>query len=504
MIRKIAVGITIFLIVFLGVLYFFGSRSIENLTRELLAQQNIVPGKVTAEKIEASWTGKVNLINVKWIDGQNKASASVPSAELGINIFDAILNGITEASVSDIVLREPEFFYQDQQMKKINVKNDLDNSLTVLKKQQFKGTAAIVNGKMTLTIAEQKHLFENINASINLKDDSMQTGNLVAGYDGAELVLDLQSEAGDKSKIVFRGTNIPCSSLLAEADKKDFYLDKGSFNLNISIDKNAVKEDVSVDGSFNKAGGSLYHLPLSEITGAFHGDLSSISLTSMQMLLAGQPVNLHGKLDFAGQPAEKIRCEINFNSGAFALNAVSAGINITDGITVQGKLSGDINNPILEGNFGIKVLDFAPLKIDDLHGSFLYFADKLNIANAVGSVGDGLVKADGEIILQDGKFKFNLAAENISAEILTGNEVSGICGLEAVVLGGNEPDSAVALGSFAIEDGKYKNIPFSKITGLVQYNDMGYRFSDIRLHTFLGKLPLDAIVLNDGKVRFRG
>lgn len=503
MIKKVVAGITIFLIVFLSVLYFFGSRSIENLTRELLEQQSIVQGKVTAEKIHASWNGKVNLVNVTWNDAKSKTSANIPSAELGINIFDAILNGITEASVSEITLYEPEFFYEEKQAEKLNLQGNLDNSLKILTRQQFNGTGAIVDGKMTLKIAEQEHVLEHINASINLKDDTAQSGNAIAKYNGADLVLDLQT-AADTSKIIFRGSNIPFSSLVAAADKQGFYLDSGSLNLNVNIAKFGSKEDVSVDGSFNEAGGSLYHLPLSKTTGAFHGDLNSISLTSMQLLLAEQPVNLHGNLDFLHQPTEKIKCDLNFNSGQFALNAVSAGINITEGVTVQGKLTGDIDNPILEGNFGIKTLDFAPLKIDDLHGSFLYFADKLNIANAVGNVGDGIIKADGELILKDGQFKFNLAAENIAADVLTANEVSGICALDAMVLGRNEPDSAVALGNFTIEDGKYKKIPFSKITGLVQYSNAGYRFSDISLHTFLGKIPLDAIVLNDGKVRFRG
>lgn len=498
MIRKVVIAVTVFLIIFLCVLYIFGSRSIAALSKNILENQTVLKGSVSAERIEADWNGKVSLTNLVWNDENGAVVASVPSAKLSLNFFSAIFEGGTEGVITAVELQQPEFFYNASPNSNLLAVQDIFADKINSGGRSFTGTISADDGVVQITDGGKKYLLHDVTAEVSVQDNAMQSGDFSAVYQNAELSLTADKH-GDSINYRAKGRNLPAQDIAQMVQcSKNTRIEAGTVNIELNSDDNKM----TVNGNINGVAGTCFDLPVTELNGAFHGNADALTITQMNMLLAGQPMNIFGSIKLPGAARSKAEYDLQFNSGAFALNAISAGINVTDGVTVQGKITGSLLNPVLEGNFGIKSLDFPPLKIDEFHGSFLYFGDKLNIANAIGQVGSGAVKADGELSLKSGEFKFNLLAEKIPAEPLTDAQLSGNITFDATVIGSNETESANALGDFAITEGQYKGIDFSKITGVVYYNKSGYKFSDVYLHTFLGRLPMDAVLLDNGKLRF--
>lgn len=503
MVQKIITAVTVFIIVFLGAVYFFGSRATENTIKDIIAEQKILEGKISAADINASWNGSVYLNDVKWTSDTASYSADIESVELKFNIFDAILHGASENSITEITLHKPHFsFAFDDDYSRAPIGDVLKEKLQLPAAAHYSGILSVIDGQSDIKLAGREYALTKINGELNFRKDTLKTGNFNGMYADALISCNFKTDA-DHSELIFTGSGLSAESLFSTADKNTaLKITDGKMDLSANFSFGKSEEQLSLQGQLNNIAGSIFSMPVNKISGSFHGDLSELTVTKLDMYVAEQPVSAAGKIILPETFAEQPQYDIEFNSGHFALSALSSGINVTDGVTVKGRLSGNMYNPVLEGNFGIAVLDFAPLKIKEMHGSFLYFANQLNIANAVGHVEDGLVKADGKLDLESGSFKFDLLAENISAGLLTENEVKGKSSFEAVVMGSNEPESAVALGRFAIIDGKYKKIPFSKITGTARYDKSGYRFSDTELHTFMGSIPLDLFILDNGKLRF--
>lgn len=499
MMRKVIIAVTVFFIVFLCVLYIFGSRSLAALSQNILENQQILKGSVSAERIDADWNGKVNLTDLVWKDENGRVLASVPLAKLSLNFFAAIFEGGTEAVITDVELKQPELFYRvPQGNSPLLLQKAFADQINSSSDRSFAGDISAENGVLHIIEGNKEYALHNFTAELTVAGNMLQSGDLAATYKNAELSVSVDTQ-GQETSYMAKGRNLPAQDIAAMLQcGKNTRIEQGSVNVEMSGEAGKM----TINGNIQGVSGICFDLPVTELNGAFHGNADELTITQMSVLLAGQPLNIFGSVKLPGVARSQAEYALQFNSGAFALNAVSAGINVQDGVTVQGKITGSIVNPVLEGTFGIKSLEFAPLKIDEFHGNFLYFNDKLNIANAVGQVGSGTVMADGELILKSGDFKFNLLAEKIPAELLTDAQLNGNLTFDTTVIGSNEAASAVALGDFAVTEGQFKGIDFSKLTGVVYYNKSGYTFSDVYLHTFLGKIPLDAVLLDNGKLRF--
>lgn len=499
MVRKVIIAVTIFLIIFFCVMYIFGSRSIAALSRNILENQTVLKGSVSVERIDADWNGKVNLTNLVWKDENGLVTASVPLAKLSLNFFAALMEGGTEAVITNVELKQPELFYRvPSGGSPLLLQEVFADQLNSSSDRSFTGDISAENGLLHIIDGNREYALHDLTAELTVVGNKLQYGDFAATYKNAELSISVDKQ-GQETSYVAKGRHLPAQDIAVLLQcGKNTRIEQGIVN----VELNGEAEKMTVNGNIQSVSGTCFDLPVTELNGSFHGTADELTITQMSMLLAGQPMNIFGSVKLPGVTRSQAEYALQFNSGAFALNAVSAGINVQDGVTVQGKITGSSVNPVLEGTFGIKSLDFAPLQIDEFHGSFLYFNDKLNIANAVGQVGSGTVMADGELILKSGDFKFNLLAEKIPAELLTDAQLNGNLTFDTTVIGSNEAASVAALGDFAVTEGQFKGVDFSKLTGVVYYNKTGYKFSDVYLHTFLGKIPLDAVLLDNGKLRF--
>lgn len=109
MAKKIFIGFVALVLVAFVLLFQFGGRAAEELTKKLLAEQTALQGTLKAEEIQANWSGDVIFKNVVWVGPDGKTIAEIPLATVSVNLFDALLKGGTGASVGDVVIDKPSF-----------------------------------------------------------------------------------------------------------------------------------------------------------------------------------------------------------------------------------------------------------------------------------------------------------------------------------------------------------------------------------------------------------
>ena len=68
MAKKIFIGFVALVLVAFVLLFQFGGRAAEELTKKLLAEQTALQGTLKAEEIQANWSGDVIFKNVVWVE----------------------------------------------------------------------------------------------------------------------------------------------------------------------------------------------------------------------------------------------------------------------------------------------------------------------------------------------------------------------------------------------------------------------------------------------------
>ena len=138
MAKKIFIGFVALVLVAFVLLFQFGGRAAEELTKKLLAEQTALQGTLKSEEIQANWSGDVIFKNVVWVGPDGKTIAEIPLATVSVNLFDALLKGGTGASVGDVVIDKPSFFvsYNKKTCEKIHLSSiDFGNRLIEMREK---------------------------------------------------------------------------------------------------------------------------------------------------------------------------------------------------------------------------------------------------------------------------------------------------------------------------------------------------------------------------------
>ena len=123
MAKKIFIGFVALVLVAFVLLFQFGGRAAEELTKKLLAEQTALQGTLKSEEIQANWSGDVIFKNVVWVGPDGKTIAEIPLATVSVNLFGALLKGGTGASVGDVVIDKPSFFVSYNKKDGLNIVN---------------------------------------------------------------------------------------------------------------------------------------------------------------------------------------------------------------------------------------------------------------------------------------------------------------------------------------------------------------------------------------------
>lgn len=515
MAKKIFVGFVALVLVAFVLLFQFGGRAAEVLTKKLLAEQTALQGTLKAEEIQANWSGDVVFKNIVWVGPDGKTIAEVPLATVSVNLFDALLKGGTGASVGDVVVDRPSFFVAYSKKDGLNLTNyinfQLDEAqsedLLSIKKTssatQFRGLMEIKDAKVNLLLEGKPLDFDKVQFHANFKQYPKIKYGLRVKDGKSDIIADIQTDR-QAIAVVAEVKNLPLPNIMSVLPQAaDVVISDGTLpDVKIRADKTAGKWTLNIDGVIADMKGSLINYPVTKGSGKFAADTTALKLADLNLEVAGQTVIVDGNIYYADKPDTKQTYGLTVSAPNFAIEALSPGLGLKEAVTALGKVKGTIDKPEAEGTFGLDKLSYDPLYITALSGKFLYKNGKLNIGDAVGNVYAGQVSINGQIDTKTRDFNLEIQGIDLDSSVVTETQVEGPLSFKMLALGTADAGSATGVGSFRIEEGKYMMLPFRSIKGSITRQQGKFAFSNIKIATAVGSFDTNIIVKDNGKLGF--
>ena len=515
MAKKIFVGFAALVLLALVLLFQFGGRAAEELTKKLLTEQTVLQGTIKAETIQANWFGDVIFKNVLWTGPDGKIIAEVPQATVAVNLFDALLKGGTGASVGDLVVDQPIFLldynkkdglkilnYVNFQLDEIN-----DGNLLTVKKTgtatQFRGLMEIKDAKVKLLLEGQPLDFDKVQLQANFKQYPKIKYGLRIKDGKSDIIADIQMD-GTTASVTSEIKNLPLQNLMGIMPKAaEVVVNEGILSdAKIRADKSSGEWTLNIDGTIDGLQGSLINYPVTKGSGKFSADTKALKFSGLNLEMSGQNIVIDGNIYYAEKPDAKQTYGLTVSAPSFVIEALSPGLGLKDAVTALGKVKGTIDKPEVEGNFGLDKLTYDPLYITALSGKFTYKNGKMSISDAVGNVYAGQVSVNGQVDTKNQDFTLEIQGIDLDSSVVTETQIEGPLSFKMIALGTADAGSATGAGSFRIGEGKYMMIPFRTIKGSVTRQQGRFTFSNIKIATAVGSLDTNIIVKDNGKLNF--
>jgi len=224
----------------------------------------------------------------------------------------------------------------------------------------------------------------------------------------------------------------------------------------ISASKDKGGWHIRLDGKPRGMAGEFFGIPFAEGEGTFTADRDEAQFYALKASVNGMPVNLQGRIKSGRGTPHPPGFDIVFSSEYFKTQALSKGLYLDDsGITFSGKVTGTAVEPKLEGTFSSNYLFASPLRLNNVHGTFVREADKFVLKNAEALGAGAKIVLTGYVDPAAGYYDLSLSGDSLDATQMTDNRVTGVVKIKARVTGRNQADSATGSGQFVMERGRY-------------------------------------------------
>lgn len=217
--------------------------------------------------------------------------------------------------------------------------------------------------------------------------------------------------------------------------------------------------------------------------------------------IAAENVELSGNIDL--KPQVPIY-NLSFNVGSVTPSSISSGIDVNQPLSIKSKISGELPNPVIAGDFAMNSLSMSPLVLDNLKGKFQYNNAVLKITEASANTFGGAVQANGDIYIDSKNFDFNINGQGLSSTQVADDKISGPLDFNMVAKGSADSSSLVATGHFYIGEGKFSGIPFKSMEGDFRRSNGKMSFSSIVVRTLAGDFTTEMLQNSLGKIQLGG
>lgn len=512
MAKKIFAGFVIFVIIAFVMLFQFGGRAAEELTKKLLAEQTALQGTLTAETIKANWSGDVVFTNMTWEAPDGKKLAEIPKATVSVNLFDALLKSGTGASVGDVIMENPNFFVAYSSNNGFDIVNyinyeavdtetkELVNVKRASTATKFRGFMEIKDANISLSVNDQTLALTKAQVQINFKQYPKVKYSLRIKDSSSDIIADVQSDQ-IITALNAEVKKMPIKNILTILPAtKDLTIDSGIIpDLKIKGEKQDGVWTLNINGSLDEMKGTFVNYGFEKGSGKFSADTNALKISNLAAELSGQKITVDGNVYYATEQEPKQKYDLMLASQSFAINALSPGLMLKDGVTVMGKIKGELDKPEINGTFGFDKMSYDPLYITAFSGKFEYQDSKILIKDAVGSVYAGQIGVNGSVNTKNKEFQLDIHGFGIDSSVVTETQVDGPMSFKLLLVGTEEPSSTTGAGSFRIDAGQYLKSPFYSVRGsLTRQNDMFY-FSNVHMITESGNSDGNITVKENGK-----
>lgn len=500
--HKIAGGVIAVLIILGTLAVHVAGNKAAGFVNEMADRQTVLQGKLQIGHFSASVSGNVVFENVVWTAPDGKKLAEVPEMNVSANLFDILKGSFGINSINSISIEKPQFAvnYTDKDgldiINYINFSDKDDETPT-----EFRGMVEITEGALALDMNGQKLDFSNVEMQANLKEFPDIKFTLQGKNGDADLIGSIDKVYDDVT-IGAEVKNLQITELMKVLPSfGELSITGGVINgAKLAAGLHGAQWNLNLDGSLSGVAGKALGYNITDGGGSFAIDNNAASFTAVKGKVEGQDVNMDGKILFQKQGMPTY--DLNVAAPSFRVDAVSPGLGITDSVNINGKVTGPIDAPVINGSFTMDKLEVAPLVATGINGNYNYTNGLVTLSNTYANVYSGTLGVSGTVEAATKNFALHLSGSGMDSTAVTETQISGPLSFEADASGTGSADSAVAGGTFVIAPGNFAGVPFNSLSGNFSRANGQMTFSGITIGTPLGSFTSNAVMNSNGKITF--
>lgn len=500
--HKIAGGVIAVLIILGTLAVHVAGNKAAGFVNEMADRQTVLQGKLQIGHFSASVSGNVVFENVVWTAPDGKKLAEVPEMNVSANLFDILKGSFGINSINSISIEKPQFAvnYTDKDgldiINYINFSDKDDETPT-----EFRGMVEITDGALALDMNGQKLDFSNVEMQANLKEFPDIKFTLQGKNGDADLIGSIDKVYDDVT-IGAEVKNLQITELMKVLPSfGELSITGGVINgAKLAAGLHGAQWSLNLDGSLGGVAGKALGYNITDGSGSFAIDNNAASFTAVKGKVEGQDVNMDGKILFQKQGMPTY--DMNVAAPSFRVDSVSPGLGITDSVNINGKVTGPIDAPVINGSFTMDKLEVAPLVATGINGNYNYTNGLVTLSNTYANVYSGTLGVSGTVEAATKNFALHLSGSGMDSTAVTETQISGPLSFEADASGTGSADSAVAGGTFVIAPGNFAGVPFNSLSGNFSRANGQMTFSGITIGTPLGSFTSSAVMNSNGKITF--
>ncbi|MBR1886230.1 MAG: hypothetical protein IJ812_07460 [Schwartzia sp.] len=438
------------LVVFVLVLEIY-SRSAAWLFNKAMAEQEMMAGTITAERILASPLGYVAFEDLEWKDPNGQRILYIPDGSFTVDIADTLLQHFTSTTIEKLTVNHAHLALRlDEDMSVEFVRTPGANERPPQKKKELKG-----------------------------RDEDKTEAQLIA--EGEERRR-RQRERWEKDWTNFNheGKHLDTHIFLNDCRLEVFYRERHYL-------LEAVRLDLNLDTKGNTT--------LKLATGPFGGTM------------IGSGLFLNGKIDFR----QKIPgCDLSLLLDEVDPSSLGFGMDVHDPLSMAVRFEGDIVRPVGKGTLHFDRLRIPALDFQDVDGDIDYADALLRFTDVHASVYGGSLDAEGWYNLDTRYYHIEGKGEKLRAKkALPDAGLRCLVDLDIRVDSLGNAQRTSYGGKFVSGKGRYQWIPFKSLQGSFHSLARELNFYDVKIdfggliadtdafNIINGKLTLQPIRLTD-------
>lgn len=424
-----------------------------------MAEQEMLSGTVTVEKIYGHINGRTDFEGLKWENELGETVLYIPEGTIGARPLDIIQGNFETESLYKIRLKGA----------KIRIALDEDMRPDFLADKKGKRIKPPEDRRFNILAAGTEE--ERLRISEEFKRDRTEKlRHRIKNFD-------------------YKGRDFDSQLILEDCSVEVFHRGKHYF-LN----------SVNVDSSIDSAKEMKFKLTVGQFSGS----------------MTGGSINFHGTVDLTKEEPTVVASALFQDINPESLGLIE---NLNDSMTLDVYFTGSVVSPTGDGTIAMEKLDIPNLPFRDVKGEFKYNDGIFKFSSLNAKIWDGELNLTGDYNLDTRYYHIHGIAKNLSAKKALPNDSLRTAINANLHLSANENSRNMAIwGDFVSTEGSYMGIPFDRVSASFTnaYHDLRFYNAKVEIGYYAatsdfigvkdGKLTLNPVFLtnmNNGNVRMK-
>lgn len=430
------------------------SRGAAQIFNYAMANQDMLRGTITVERLISDITGHVYFTGLEWKDREGNPILEIPSGDFRVNVWDVLTRDFKSTTIRELTVNQPSVsvhLSDDMKVDFVRPSPDMDRLKKESEDWREKVNLATLDARERRAVGQwrREHHQQKVQRDWH---------NFNAA--GKHLKLRLNVHDGGV-EVFYRERHYVMS------------------HVQMAVDLDTAKQ-MSLDMSIDGFGGTMI----------------------------GDAIALNGTVDFTKAPEPA--CNMALVLYQVDPSSLGFGMNIHDKMTLSTYFTGPVSHPIGTGKVEMDELHIPGLDFANVEGKVYYENSLLQFTDVTADVYKGKLTARGDYDL-DTRF-YNLYGHGEAMQTEAALPKSGLhtrVDLDLEIHSEGSAKSTVSSGSFVSGPGRYRLLPFDSLSGKVTdaggdlhfydavINLPGFTVSTDAFHIQHGKLSLNPIKLTD-------